>query len=275
MDIPKWEEFNKFFKSFCIQNLEKKLSNNPEIYEICVYPFTTGGKFFRSFLLYQTADFIIQKLSKDVKLESFLPLAFSIELIHNYSLIHDDLPSMDNSDYRRGYPTVHKKFGEAEAVLAGDMLLTLAFEYIANSKFEPEKLIRVLKKVSQYSSYRYLITGQFLDIWMQKGRLIKNLENIKIINFYKTSGLILLSVEIPVILLNPPYEIKYNLVRYGYFLGSLFQITDDILDYDGLYEVLNIKDLKNLAKNIYEKIMKIPVNQDLKDIANFVYNRNK
>ncbi|MFN3477870.1 MAG: polyprenyl synthetase family protein, partial [bacterium] len=131
------------------------------------------------------------------------------------------------------------------------------------------------KKMSQYSSYRYLITGQYYDIWLQKGLLPKTLQNIKITNFYKTSGLILLSLEIPIILLNPPYGIKYDLIKYGYFLGLLFQITDDILDNDGLAEVLSVQELKNLAKVNYEKIVNLPLNQDLKEIAKFVYTREK
>ncbi|MFN3995401.1 MAG: polyprenyl synthetase family protein, partial [bacterium] len=183
---------------------------------------------------------------------------------------------MDNADFRRGYPTVHRKFGEAEAVLAGDMLLTLAFEFVSSNKnFDSQNILAVIKKISQYSSYRYLITGQYYDIWLQKGLLPKTLQNIKITNFYKTAGLVLLSVEIPIILLNSPYWVKYNLVKYGYFLGLLFQITDDMLDNDGLAEVLSLQELKNLAKVNYEKIVNLPLNKDLKEIAKFVYTREK
>ncbi|MEM3393459.1 MAG: polyprenyl synthetase family protein [Candidatus Methanomethylicia archaeon] len=180
-----WEKFNSFFKPYCIESLRKKLRGLPQIYQICVYPFTTGGKFFRSYLLYKTSQFLIKKINVNKDLSYFLPFALALELIHNYSLIHDDLPSMDNADFRRGYPSVHKKFGEAEAILAGDMLLTLAFEFISEQKyFEPQKILAVIKKVAQYSSYKYLITGQYLDIWMQRNILDKSLENIKLINLY-------------------------------------------------------------------------------------------
>lgn len=271
-----WEIFNSNFKNFCIENLKLKLGGITKIYEICVYPFTTGGKFFRPYLLYKVSEFLLGKTSSNVDLKNFLPFALAIELIHNYSLIHDDLPSMDNSDLRRGYPTVHKKFGEAEAILAGDMLLTLAFEFISsNRNFDPQKILAVIRKVSQYSSYRYLVTGQYYDIWLQKGLLPKNLQNVRITNFYKTAGLILLAVEIPIILLNPFYSVKYDLIKYGYFLGLLFQITDDMLDNDGLAQILDLEELKKLAQKFYEKTVNLNINQDLKDIAKFVYTRKK
>ncbi|MEN3014929.1 MAG: polyprenyl synthetase family protein [bacterium] len=267
--MHQWQEFNQSFKKYCIETLKNKLSGLDKIYEICVYPFEVSGKFFRPFLLYKTAEFIDSN-----KTESMLPFCLALELIHNYSLIHDDLPCMDNADFRRGFPTVHKKFGEAEAVLAGDMLLTLAFEIISScSGFQPEKIVKVIKKVSQYSSYRYLITGQYLDLWFQKGIVQKNLENIKLINFYKTSGLIMLAVEIPIILLDPLYSIKFKLVKYGYWLGILFQVTDDILDNDGIVEIVSIEEARDIASKIYNKIRSLELSQDLLEIANFVYSR--
>lgn len=267
-----WEEFNVSFRNYCIDQISRRLSGLPQIYKICVYPFEIGGKFFRPFLLYNVAKFINPSVESD-KLMIF-PFAFSLELIHNYSLIHDDLPCMDNEDYRRGAPTIHKKFGEAEAVLAGDMLLTLAFEFLSiNQNFESRKLIKIIKKVSQYSSYRYLITGQFLDIWFQKSKIENNLDNIKWINFYKTAGLILLAVEIPIILFEPIYKVKYDLVRYGYLLGLLFQITDDIIDNDGISLFIQKDKLLETSRLIYEKITKIHLDLDLMAIADFVYNR--
>ncbi|MCS7243832.1 MAG: polyprenyl synthetase family protein [Candidatus Calescibacterium sp.] len=267
--MKEWEEFNIFFRYYCIDSLKKKLKGLGSIYDVCVYMFQLSGKFLRPFLLYKVAEFI-----NPSKRDCVLPFALSLELIHNYSLIHDDLPCMDNADFRRGYPTVHKKFGEAEAVLAGDMLLSLAFEYASESRdFEPNKILRVIKKISQYSSYRYLITGQFFDIWIQNGKMEKNVENIKITNFYKTAGLILLSVEIPIILLDPVYTVKYNLIKYGYFLGLLFQLTDDILDNDGLAFVLDRAELKKVIDRLYGKLNSLNVSEELLNIANVIYNR--
>jgi len=267
------ENFNNFFKDYCLSNLKKKLHFSKKIYEICSYMFQINGKFFRPYLMLKTTEFLNQDK------EIILPFAFSVELIHNYSLIHDDLPSMDNEEQRRGFPTLHKKFGEAEAILAGDMLLTLAFEVITNNKnhreipFFENKLIQITKKISQYSSYRYLVTGQFLDIWLQKKLIDSNLENIKWINFYKTAGLILLSIEIPIILFDPPYKIKYTLIKYGYYLSTLFQLTDDILDKDGLCNFLDEKYLRNHVEELTNKIKKLEISEELKDIAEFLHKR--
>lgn len=263
------QEFNQFFKEYSITSLKKRLGGVKDIFEICSYVFEVGGKFFRPFLLYKVAEYIDYS-----RRDKVLPFCLALELIHNYSLIHDDLPCMDNADFRRGVPTVHKKFGEAEAVLAGDMLLTLAFDFVSDCKdFEPQRILRAIKKMSQYSSYRYLITGQFFDIWIQKNRMERNEQSIKITNMYKTSGLILLAVEIPIILFQPIYSIAYKLVRYGYLLGLLFQATDDFMDNDGLAMVLGKEELRDLIDKLYNRISKIELNESLKDIARFVYDR--
>lgn len=270
--MKRLEEFSIYFKPLVLNELRRKLGGLGEIFDICNYMFLTGGKFFRPFLLSEVAAF----LNKDIDFNKIFPFCLAIELIHNYSLIHDDLPSMDNADYRRGYLTVHKKFGEAEAVLAGDMLLTLAFEVLSECKaFEGKKIIKIIKKVSQYSSYRYLITGQYLDIWFQKGKIEENIENIRLINFYKTAGLILLSVEIPIILFDPPYSTKFSLIKYGYFLGLLFQITDDIMDNDGLAKFMSIDELKDLASFIFMKIVRLGLDERLLSIAEYIYKRDR
>lgn len=270
--MKRLEDFSNYFQPLVLEELRRRLGGLGEIFDICSYTFSTGGKFFRPFLLSEVAAF----LNKDVDFNKIFPFCLAIELIHNYSLIHDDLPSMDNADYRRGHLTVHKKFGEAEAVLAGDMLLTIAFEVLSEGKdFEERKIIKIIKKVAQYSSYRYLITGQYLDIWLQKGKVEKNVDNIRLINFYKTAGLILLSVEIPIILFDPSYSIKFSLIKYGYFLGLLFQITDDILDNDGLAKVMSVDELKNLASSIFMKIGRLSLDERLLSIAEYIYRRDK
>jgi geranylgeranyl diphosphate synthase type II len=288
IDIEVWNRFNSLFKDYIQVEVKRLLKNKKVLYydeliEGVLYPLINSGKFFRPYLLYQVANFIISNsgLKLSNSLDDFLPFALSVELIHNYSLVHDDLPAMDNSDYRRGIPTVHKKYGEAEAILIGDLLLTLAFQVLTDPKniksFKSDKLIKVINELTYYVGQDFLIIGQYLDIKYQKKLIPANLENIKLINYYKTAGLILLSIKIPLILLNPEYSIKYSLIKYGFNLGYLFQYTDDYLDKDGIYNILSEKELKKIINIHYFKalnsIKRFNNFRELKEILDFVYYR--
>jgi geranylgeranyl diphosphate synthase type II len=288
IDIELWNRFNSSFKDYIQVELKRLLKSKKVLYydeliEGVLYPLINSGKFFRPYLLYQVANFIIS--NSDLKLgnhlDDFLPFALSVELIHNYSLVHDDLPAMDNSDYRRGIPTVHKKYGEAEAILIGDLLLTLAFQVLTDPKniksFKSDKLIKIINELTYYVGQDFLIIGQYLDIKYQKKLIPANLENIKLINYYKTAGLILLSIKIPLILLNPEYSIKYSLIKYGFNLGYLFQYTDDYLDKDGIYNILSEKELKKIIDIHYFKALNSIKGfnnfRELKEILDFIYYR--
>ena len=288
IDIELWNRFNSSFKDYIQVELKRLLKSKKVLYydeliEGVLYPLINSGKFFRPYLLYQVANFIISNsgLKLGNHLDDFLPFALSVELIHNYSLVHDDLPAMDNSDYRRGIPTVHKKYGEAEAILIGDLLLTLAFQVLTDPKniksFKSDKLIKVINELTYYVGQDFLIIGQYLDIKYQKKLIPANLESIKLINYYKTAGLILLSIKIPLILLNPEYSIKYSLIKYGFNLGYLFQYTDDYLDKDGIYNILSEKELKKIINIHYFKalnsIKRFNNFRELKEILDFVYYR--
>jgi geranylgeranyl diphosphate synthase type II len=288
IDIELWNRFNSLFKDYIQVELKRLLKSKKVLYydeliEGVLYPLINSGKFFRPYLLYQVANFIISNsgLKLSTYLDDFFPFALSVELIHNYSLVHDDLPAMDNSDYRRGIPTVHKRYGEAEAILIGDLLLTLAFQVLTDPKniksFNPDKLIKVINELTYYVGQDFLIIGQYLDIKYQKKLIPANLENIKLINYYKTAGLILLSIKIPLILLNPEYSIKYSLIKYGFNLGYLFQYTDDYLDKDGIYNILSEKELKKIIDIHYFKALKAIKKfnnfNELKEILDFIYYR--
>jgi geranylgeranyl diphosphate synthase type II len=288
IDIELWNRFNSLFKDYIQVELKRLLKSKKVLYydeliEGVLYPLINSGKFFRPYLLYQVANFIISNsgLKLGNSLDDFLSFALSVELIHNYSLVHDDLPAMDNSDYRRGIPTVHKRYGEAEAILIGDLLLTLAFQVLTDPKnikyFNSDKLIKVINEFTYYVGQDFLIIGQYLDIKYQKKLIPPNLENIKLINYYKTAGLILLSIKIPLILLDPEYSIKYCLIKYGFNLGYLFQYTDDYLDKDGIYNILSEKELKKIINIHYFKalnsIKRFNNFRELKEILDFVYYR--
>lgn len=155
-----------------------------------------------------------------------LPGACALEMIHTYSLIHDDLPAMDNDDLRRGQPTSHKMFGEAAAILAGDALLTLAFQEISRSGN-----IDAVRELARASGAEGMVGGQYLDM-QAEGRTI-TLDELRRIHAGKTGALITASLRIGALLGKASQPTLHSLTLYGQHLGLLFQITDDILDVVG------------------------------------------
>jgi len=188
--------------------------------EAMIYSLNAGGKRIRPFLAILTANL----LNKNE--EIIYPYAVSLEFIHTYSLIHDDLPSMDNDDYRRGIPTSHKRFGEATAVLAGDALLTDAFTLLF--KYGNGNLQRGGRFLAGSAGGRGMIYGQILDCNIkEKDRDIKILDNI---NYYKTGCMLQAAIAGAASFLDAGSEIADILNEYAYNIGLAFQITDDILD---------------------------------------------
>ncbi len=177
--------------------------------------------------------------------DDIIPCASALELIHTYSLIHDDLPAMDNDDLRRGKPTSHKVFGEGMAILAGDALLTEAFFLIADfglqnadlSSNKPEiinhksKILRVIREVAMAAGAYGMVAGQAEDI--QAESMGQNSENLSFIHAHKTGALITVSVRMGAILANAGKRKLASLTRYGENIGLAFQIIDDILDVRG------------------------------------------
>jgi geranylgeranyl diphosphate synthase type II len=162
----------------------------------------------------------------------FMPVACALELVHTYSLIHDDLPAMDDDDLRRGKPTSHKVFGEAVAILAGDALLTLAFELIAAMDTAPATVrVELVRSLAGGIGTGGMVGGQALDI-SSEGRQV-NGETLERIHAWKTAALIKSSVLFGGILAGASGEQRQALASYGHSLGMAFQITDDILDAAG------------------------------------------
>lgn len=216
------EYFNKNLKKV----LSRYLSGCPKKFKSAVlYSLFPGGKRIRPMLMFASGKMC------GVKKGNLLLPAIAIELIHNYSLVHDDLPSMDNDDYRRGKLTVHKKFNEAIAVLVGDALLTLGFEIFLKSSIN--KLKEILSLFANYIGLGGLIAGQFLDMEYEKIKDFKNKNTknlLKKIHINKTAKLIELCIVIPGIIKNFSNK-KINLLhQIGRNYGLLFQITDDYLD---------------------------------------------
>ena len=187
-----------------------------------------------------------------------LPVACALEMIHTYSLIHDDLPAMDNDDLRRGRPTLHKAHGEATAILAGDTLLTLAFDMAAQSGNT-----EVIRELACASGPAGMAGGQYLDL-QSEGKQI-DLDTLRRIHLAKTGALIRASVRVGAILAGTAPVTLDALSRYGEALGLAFQITDDILDEVGNEVALGkpIGSDTNRQKSTYTSVVGIPRAQEL------------
>lgn len=222
----KYEETLQDFRIKVEQGLElylPKLSARPSrLHEAMRYSMEAGGKRLRPILLLAASD-IYPSNSKP------LAASIAIECIHTYSLIHDDLPAMDNSDLRRGKPTCHKQFDEATAILAGDALLTYAFELISQEYSTTSELaLRLIQELSQASDSQKLIGGQMEDILAEKSGATK--ETLSFIHANKTAALLQASLCMGILLSSAPAHVLGEARILGYHLGMAFQIVDDILD---------------------------------------------
>lgn len=194
--------------------------------ESMVYSLVGGGKHIRPVLALAAAEAV----GGDVR--KILPAAAALELIHTYSLIHDDLPAMDDDDYRRGRLSNHKVYGEAMAILAGDALLTYAFELLARPiGVAPERQLRVLQEVAVAAGREGMVFGQVLDLEGEGKKL--NLDEIKRIHHYKTGAILLVSARLGGLLAGGSEKELQALTEYAQALGLAFQIKDDILDIEG------------------------------------------
>jgi geranylgeranyl diphosphate synthase type II len=188
-----------------------------------------------------------------------LPAACAIELIHSYSLIHDDLPCMDDDDLRRGKPSCHKKFGEAAAVLAADALLTLAFQILARSgqkkpSSSKEKTLEVISLIAESAGVFGMVGGQAMD--MEFAGKTPDLPALESIHIHKTGALIAASVKAGAILGGGTAAQTKSLYEYGKNIGFLFQMVDDLLDGEGYVRVLGAPNTKEEARRLSDKSKK-------------------
>jgi geranylgeranyl diphosphate synthase type II len=198
------------------------------------YSLFAGGKRIRPILCIAGAEAV------GGSADNVVPVACAIELIHTYSLIHDDLPVMDNDDFRRGKPTNHKVFGEAVALLAGDGLLTLAFNlmagYGAEKKVEKKALLKVIDLIASAAGYKGMVGGQVVDITYEGKEADANV--VEYIHRHKTAALIAASVTAGTILAGGKTDEEKSINRYGQQIGLAFQIADDILNIEGDKKVM-------------------------------------
>lgn len=245
------ETFNlqHYLKERCVQ-VEAALDQSlpviyPEkIYEAMRYSLLAGGKRLRPILCLATCEML------GANAAVAMPTACALEMVHTMSLIHDDLPAMDNDDYRRGQLTNHKVYGEDVAVLAGDALLTYAFEYIASATPQgdggatPQQILAVVAKLGKAVGAAGLVGGQIVDL-ASEGTVV-NEETLTYIHMHKTAALLEISVTSGAILAGAQQETVDCLSRYAQRIGLAFQIVDDVLDITSTPETLG----KSVGKDV-------------------------
>ncbi len=233
--------------------------------DACYYSLLGGGKRIRAKLLFASLTLY------EVELERAYPIASAIEMIHAYSLVHDDLPAMDNDTMRRGKATTHVKYGEAMAILAGDALLNEAFYQVSTCDYEDSIKVQLLQYISSYSGLNGMIYGQELDILNEKNMQLK-VDELQRIHIHKTGRLIQLPLVSAAIIAKRTEDISV-LKEIGKNVGLLFQIQDDVLDVTQSSEVLGKNansDVEN-EKSTYVSLLGI---EKCNDIIEQLYNRS-
>lgn len=198
-----------------------------KVIEAMRYSALGSGKRLRPFLTVESSSLF------GVNPETAMITAAAIEFVHTYSLVHDDLPAMDNDDFRRGKPSTHKQFGEAAAILAGDALLTFAFEVLANPRVHADANVRceLIRSIARASGVRGMVGGQMMDLDAEQQEL--SIDEVIRLQRLKTGELFAVSCEAGAILGKAPEPLRARLQRYAHDMGLAFQITDDLLDVEG------------------------------------------
>lgn len=224
MKLPDFYEADRIAIESVLERLLPQESVRPEsIHRAMRYSVSAGGKRVRPVLCVESARMFTDQL------DGAIQVGCAIEFIHTYSLIHDDLPALDNDDLRRGKPTSHKVFGEAMAILAGDALLTLAFETLSAAPIEPSRRVRVISEISTAAgTVDGMVGGQVADI--ESGGKPVNADTLEYIHRSKTAALIRASIVGGAIAGGATDEDVNRLRRFGDTIGLAFQVIDDLLD---------------------------------------------
>lgn len=253
-----FEEYKNLVEDYLLDFLPRIDKKSEVLEESMTYSLKAGGKRLRPILLLATFQFFEDEL--DVR--EAMPYAIAMEYIHTYSLIHDDLPAMDDDDLRRGLPTNHKEFGEAMAILAGDGLLNSAFEAMCRNILVDlddfslmKRKVKAMNSIAKASGSTGMIAGQVADIEAE-GK-VSSEEMLDYINMNKTAAMIVGAISAGCYLGNAPTKDIKNFMDYGEYLGLAFQIRDDILDIEGKDEVIgknigsDLSNNKSTYPNIY------------------------
>jgi geranylgeranyl diphosphate synthase type II len=239
MDIKTYLKDKKALIDSFLESYFSVPLNPKTLHDSMVYSLSAGGKRIRPVLC--IASYEACAKDNKVKAEDIIPYASALEFIHTYSLIHDDLPAMDNDDLRRGKSTNHKVFGEGMAILAGDGLLTEAFYLLSNNtrracQFSPYAVLKVIREIAMAAGIHGMVGGQAQDLLSEDAE--PDAETLSFIHSHKTAALITVSVRSGGILANCSDQELFRLTKYGENIGLAFQVIDDILDVEGETDVL-------------------------------------
>lgn len=211
------------FEDYLLSNLPVSKSFHPHFEDALCQMLKAGGKRFRPLLLLSVVD-----ACEPLLLKNAFSVAFAIELLHTYSLIHDDLPSMDDADLRRGHTTLHVLYDEVTAVLAGDALNTYSFFVLTDAPLDEGVKIRLIKELSHNGGIGGMIIGQAVDCQFENKKL--TIEELKFLHIHKTAKLIAASLKMGAVIAGLGREKEDTLFEFGEKLGLLFQVEDDIID---------------------------------------------
>ena len=258
------------FLEYLESNLPNVESFHPHFNEALAWVLKAGGKHFRAQLVIGTAKAINPSCDP-------YAAALAVELLHTYSLIHDDLPAMDNANLRRGVPTLHVKYDEVTAILVGDALNTAAFGVLANSNLPPQIAIKCIQVLSKNGGLDGMIIGQAIDCYFENKKL--SLDELEFLHLHKTGALIAASMQIGAIVAGASDEESNDIYKAGLKLGLAFQIHDDIIDAtsssDKAGKPTNNDSSKNSFTNLLGVDKAIEARDELeKQIINQIQNQN-
>jgi len=217
------QRIDELFEPYLEENLPKAKSFHPYFEKALGDMLLAGGKRFRPKLLLAVVDSFEPILTKNS-----LDVALAIEYLHTYSLIHDDLPAMDNADLRRGHPTLHITYDEVTAILAGDALNTHAFYLISKTSLDSDIKVELIKELSLNGGIDGMILGQAIDCFFENKKL--KIDELEFLHYHKTAKLIASSLKMGAIICDLDEEFQKKIFDFGLKLGLMFQVQDDIID---------------------------------------------
>ncbi len=238
----------ELFEEYLNNNLPVSKTFHPIFEDALKDMLRAGGKRFRPMLLLSIVNSIEPMLLKNA-----LPVALAIEYLHTYSLIHDDLPAMDDADLRRGNPTLHKTYDEVTAILVGDALNTHSFSLLANAPLSNDTKIELIKILSNDGGIDGMIVGQAIDCYFENHKL--ELKQLEFLHIHKTAKLIAASLKMGAIIANCNIKTQNKLYDFGIDIGLLFQIQDDIIDETATEEEAGKTTLNDGAKNSFVNLL--------------------
>lgn len=242
------QELLSNFENYLLNNLPQSKTFHPYFEAALGDMLKAGGKRFRPMLLLS-----VVKSNKSLLLENSYPVALGLEMLHTYSLVHDDLPAMDDADLRRGFQTLHKKYDEVTAILVGDALNTEAFNQISNAALHNDVKIDLIRTLSSDGGINGMIIGQAIDCYFENQKL--ELNQLEFLHIHKTAKLIAASLKMGAIISEYDLDTQKKLYDFGIDLGLLFQIQDDIIDETCTEEEAGKTTQNDMAKNSFVNLL--------------------